>query len=112
MAEPGFKHIYLNQVARGFLLSMPSPSRGQRGILKTKFRGLLLAWAGEEGILVQVVLFSVATDCLMISWKPHSFLAAELFHTENYEMDSFITSQFYVSLSSDSLFFLGSRTPA
>lgn len=42
---------------------------------------------------------SVAADGLVISQKPHSFPAAELFHSENYEMSS-VTSQFYVSVTS------------
>lgn len=41
----------------------------------------------------------MAADGFVISQKPHSFLAAELFHSENYDMNS-VTSQFYVSVTS------------
>lgn len=88
MAEPGFKHVSVNQRPRFFPLSMLSSSRGQRGI--PKMRGSLdlegavfLAQAGEGKALVQVVLALVAPDFLIISQKLHSFLPAQLFHTKN-----------------------------
>lgn len=51
-------------------------------------RAALQAWAGEEGVLVQVVLSSEAATCLMISLKLHSCITAESLHTAGCEMDS------------------------
>lgn len=84
-----------------FLLSVLSSSRGQRRILMrgSEKRAVLLAWPGGKRVLVQAVLCPVSADCLVISQKPHSFLAAELFHSQNDEMSS-VTSQFYVSVTS------------
>lgn len=101
IAEPEFKRVSVNQWSRFFLLSKLSSSRGQRGI--PKMRGSLelegavfLAQAGEERALVQVVLALVAPDFLIMSQKLHSFLAAQLFHTENLKWTLPLTSQFYV----------------
>lgn len=52
------------------MLLLPSvlcSSRGQRGIPNVwlEKRAVLLAWPGGEPVLVQVVLSSVATDCLI-----------------------------------------------
>lgn len=84
-----------------FLLSVLSSSRGQRRILMCgaeKCRACALAWLEEKGSL-SIILSPVAADCLVISQKPHSFLAVELFHSESFEMN-FVTSQFYVNVIS------------
>lgn len=58
-------------------------------MLAQEFRRLFLAWAGEEGVLVQVVLSYNFSEA---SFLRNSRETAELFHTESSEKDSLLLS--------------------
>lgn len=61
-----------------------------------------LGWEGR--VLVQMVLSSLATSCLIISAEPHFFPNCRALSHWKLWNRFFVTTQFYVSFSSDSCF--------
>ena len=61
-----------------------------------------LGWEGR--VLVQVVLSSLATSCLIISTEPHFFPNCRALSHWKLWNRFFVTTQFYVTFSSDSCF--------
>lgn len=83
-AESGIKHVYLNPVTQALsAVWAVSQQRATWNIEKVPHSLRTL-----EGLCLWTGPVSVAADCLTVSQKPPIFLAAELLHSKNYNMNS------------------------